>query len=65
MKIENCITESAYPVSVEWDGKDSNDINLYKVTIDDKTIFIDRDDWDKFNSFITNAMDFIDDNIDE
>ena len=65
MKIENCITESAYPISIEWDGKDSNDVNLYRLTIDGKTIIVDYDDWDKINNFIVNAMDFITDNIEE
>ena len=65
MRVENCITEAAYPISVEWDSKVTNGINVYKLTIDGKTIIIDHDDWDKIESFVTNAMDFIDDNIDE
>lgn len=65
MKIVNCITESAYPVAVDWEDKDTNGENTFKVTIDGTSLFVNRDDWDKIDRFIRNSMSFIDNNFEE
>ena len=65
MKIENCITEAAIQLSVELENENLSAGNFYKVTVDGKSIFIDRFDLDKIYAFIKNAMDFIDDNYEK
>ena len=54
MVIKDVLTESAYPVEVAYDGN-----NIFNVTINDTTIFIDKDDWNQISKFINDSMDFI------
>lgn len=54
MVIKDVLTESAYPVEVAYDGN-----NTFNVTINETTIYIDKEDWNQVSKFINDSMDFI------
>lgn len=54
MVIKDVLTESAYPVEVAYDGN-----KLFNVTINETTIYIEKEEWNQISKFISNSMDFI------
>lgn len=54
MVIKDVLTESAYPVEVAYDKNE-----VFNVTINDTTIFIDKNEWNEISKFINDSMDFI------
>lgn len=58
MKLENKFFEIALPVSVEHTMG-----NEFKIKIDGSSIFVTKDEWDDISTFISNSMNFIDDNL--
>ena len=54
MVIKDVLTESAYPVEVAYDENE-----VFNVTINDTTIFIDKKEWNEIPKFINDSMDFI------
>lgn len=54
MVIKDVLTESAYPVEVAYDENE-----VFNVTINDTTIFIDKKEWNEISKFINDSMDFI------
>ena len=54
MVIKDVLTESAYPVEVAYDKNE-----VFNVTINDTTIFIDKNEWNQISKFINDSMDFI------
>ena len=54
MVIKDVLTESAYPIEVAYDGN-----NLFNVTINETTIYIDKEEWNQISKLIKDSMDFI------
>ena len=54
MVIKDVLTESAYPIEVAYDGN-----HTFNVTINETTIYIDKEEWNQISKFISDSMDFI------
>lgn len=58
MIIKNTFTETAYEISVEGDNYGQD----FYINLDDKTLYLSKDEWQQIKSFIDNSIEFIGNN---